>query len=102
MIRWVWPTGRAGAPGQGDVDPVLGEPRFQLAGVKRLATRLDQRLELLARLVGAGADHAPFLGRQLGDPAQDRRQLGLAAEVADPQLLQLRRARSGLDRRRGL
>jgi hypothetical protein len=87
---------------QGDVDPVLGEPRFQLAGTERLATGLDQRLELLASFVGASADRAPFLRRQLGDPAQDRGQLSLAAEVADPQLLQLRAARRGLDRRRSL
>ena len=92
---------RRGA-GQGDVDPVLGQPRLELAGVERRGPRLDQRLELLAGLVGAGADLAPFLGGQLGDAAQDRGQLRLAAEVANPQLLQLGGARRGLDRGRGL
>ncbi len=87
---------------QGHVDPVLGQPGFELAGIERRAARLDQRLQLLARLVGARPDRAPFLGGQVGDAAQDRGQLGLAAEVADPQLLQLGGARRRLDRRRGL
>ena len=89
-------------PGQGDVDPVGDEPGVELGGVEALGARLEQRLELLAGLVGGAADLAPFLRRQLGDPAQDRGQLGFAAEVADPQLLQLGARGGGADRRRGL
>ena len=58
-------------------------PRLELG-----AARLDQRLERLARLVGGLADRAALLRRQLGDAAQQVRQLGLAPEVADAQLLE--------------
>src|SRR5262249_53604428 len=81
---------------------VAGEPRFELGRVERLGPRLDQSFELHAGFVGTGPDRAAFLGRQLGDAAQNRGQLRLAAEVADPQLLQLGAAGRGLDRRRGL
>jgi hypothetical protein len=87
---------------QGDVDPVLGQLRHQLAGVEGLGPRLQQRLELLAGAVGGAADGAAFLRWQLGDPAQDAGQLGFAAEVANPQLLQLGTARGGLDRVAGI
>jgi hypothetical protein len=49
-------------------------------------------------LSSGAADLAPFLRRQLGDPAQDRRQLGFAAEVADPQLLERGAGTGGGDR----
>ena len=88
--------------GQGDVDPVARQPRSSSARVELGGAPLEQLLQRLARPVGAAADLAPFLLGQLGDAAQDRRQLGFAAEVADPQLLQLGGARRGLDRGRGL
>ena len=93
MIRCRWPSRRAGAPGQGDVDPVVGQPRLELARVELGGPRLELRLERLLGLVGALADRPALLLGQLGDPAQDRGQLRFAAEVADPQLLELGGAR---------
>ena len=71
-------------PGQGDVDPVGDELRVELGGVELLAARLEQRLELLAGLVGGAADLAAFLRRQLGDPAQDRRSARLCGRGSGP------------------
>jgi len=56
------------------------------------AAALQQRLELPAGGICGLPNPSPFLGRQIGDAAQNRRQLRLATQVADPQLLQLRRA----------
>jgi hypothetical protein len=89
-------------PRQGDVDAIGREPVLQLAGVELLGARLQQRLQLLARLVGSAANLATLLGGQLGDPPQDRHQLRFAAEVANPQLLQLGAGSGRRDRRRGL
>ena len=75
--------------GQGDVDRVLGQPAAQLTGVELRAAALEQRLELLARLVAGLADRPALVLGQLGDPTEDLRELGLAAQVADPKLLQL-------------
>ncbi len=88
--------------GQGDVDPVGDEPGLQLGSVELLGARREPLLQRLARLVRGGADLAPLLGGQLGDAAQDPRQLRFATEVADPQLLQLGGAGCRLDRRAGL
>src|SRR3954451_9199788 len=77
-----------------DVDAVLGELRVELRCLELLGALLDERLERLARLVGGAADGAALLGRQLGDASEQVRQLGLAAEVADAQLLE-RLARAG-------
>ena len=88
---------------QGDVDRAGGERALQLGSLElRLAG-----LELAPRAPGAprspaDADRPALLGRELRDPAQDRGQLGLAAEVADPQLLERAGVRGGGDRRRGL
>src|SRR3954471_14906045 len=80
--------------GEGDVDAVAGEAGVELAGLELFRAVLDERLEGLARLVGGLADRAALLGRELGDAAQEVRQLGLAAEIADAELLE-RRARGG-------
>ena len=90
-------------PGQGDVDPVAGEPRSRARRRRAASARASSSASSSLRaLLAAAADLAAFLRRQLGDPAQDRRQLGFAAEVADPQLLQLGAVAGGLDRGRGL
>src|SRR6476659_7603855 len=94
-----WMGGRAR---QGDVDPVARQLRFQLSRVELCGAALEQLLESLAHPVGAAANAAAFLRRQLGDATQDHRQLGFAAEVADPQLLQLGAARDGPDSGRRL
>ena len=88
-IRWAWPTGRGGAPGRVTSIRSATSRRSSSLASSRPALRLQQRLQLLASLVGGAADLAPFLCRQFGDTAQDRRQLRFAPEVADPQLLQL-------------
>ena len=69
---------------QRDVDAVLLERALELARRRaRRARRSIALLERLARLVGGLADRAALLRRQLGDAAQQVRQLGLAPEVAD-------------------
>ena len=77
--------------GQRHVDRVGGE-RAARARRPRAPPRrcLELGLERLAGLVGALADRAALGRLELADAAQDRGQLGLAAEVADPQLLELR------------
>ena len=102
VIRCRWPAGRAGAPGRVTSTRSLASLASSSAASSSLGAPLEQLLERLARRFAAAADLAPFLRRQLGDAAQDRRQLGFAAQVADPQLLQLGGAGRGLDRRRGL
>src|SRR3954454_2140401 len=77
-----------------DVDAVLRQLRIELRCLELLGALLDELLERLARLVGGAADGAALLGRELCDAAQEVRQLGLAAEVADAQLLE-RLARAG-------
>ena len=77
--------------GQGDVDrgPRRGCASSSAASSSRGA-RLEQRLERLAGLVGAALPTGPR--SSAGSSAIPRRivgQLGLAAEVADPQLLEL-------------
>ncbi len=91
-----------GRPGQGDVDPILGEAALELGRVEVGGAGLEQRLERLAGAVGAASDRPPLLLGEARDPAQDRGQLGFAAEVADPQLLELGGAPRGLDRGGGL
>ncbi len=96
-------TDRCGrVPGQRDVRAVAREAVAQLGRLEIPGTRGDQRLEPLARLVG-GLPDLPALRRlEVGDPAQEVRQLGLAPEEAHPQLLELGRGDGGADGRFGL
>ena len=79
--------------GQRHVDAVLGQAAVELRASSSAVRRSSSCLERHAHLVGRLADRPALLGRQLADRAQRRGQLGLAAEVADPQLLELGRAR---------
>src|SRR5205823_9972047 len=83
---------------EGDVDRVLGEPRPELARVEFRAPALQQGFQGSADLVPGLADRAALVRRQLSDPPEDLGQLGLAPEVADPELLELVRARGAADR----
>ena len=87
---------------QRHVDPLRGEAVVELGPLVTLAGLLEQRLELGADLVAGLADRPALLGRQLPDAAQDRRQLGLPAEEADPGLLDRSRVARRRDRRAGL
>ena len=77
-------------PGQRHVDAVPGEPlgRSPRRRARRRATRSATRAPggPRCRALPTGA---ALVGRKVGDAAQDRRQLGLAAEVADAELLEL-------------
>ena len=75
--------------GQGDVDRLGGERGVDLRGLELVAARRELGLERLAGGVGGRADRPPLARLELRDPAQDRSQLRLAAEVAHPQLLEL-------------
>jgi hypothetical protein len=72
-----------------DVQAVLDQPAIELRGRQLRRPLLEQPLERLAHLVGLLAHRPALLGRQLADRAQRLGQLRLAAEVANPQLLQL-------------
>jgi hypothetical protein len=80
---------------QGHIDAVLGQARIELGVLECLDAAADQLLERLPHRVGCLADPSALLRRQLADRAQRGGQLRLAAEVADPDVLQL------LHRRRG-
>ena len=91
------PGGRRGRAGERDVDHVGGQPGVELGRLERVRARLDRRLERAPGLVGGAAD-LPALGRvELGDPAQQVRQLGLAPEEAHAHLLELGGARRAGD-----
>ena len=75
---------------QRDVDPVLLQAVAQLGRREMAARCFDQPLELLPDLVCGLTGGGPLLGRQLGDVAQQVRELRLAPEVADPDLLERR------------
>jgi hypothetical protein len=89
-------------PGQRDVDAVLGQAGVELARLELRSALLDELLERLPRLVGGAADGAALFGRELGDASEQVRELGLAAEVADAQLLECRTGGSAGDGRLGL
>ena len=76
--------------GQGDVDGVGREAGVELARVQGGGASLELGLDRLARLIAGLAHGAALVGRQVADAAQELGQLGLAAEVADPDLLQAR------------
>src|SRR4051812_47512643 len=88
--------------GQRDVDAVPREAGVELLGLELGRALLDEGFERLARLVGGTPDRPALLGRELGDASEEVGELGLAAEVADPQLLERgARGRAG-DGRLGL
>ena len=95
VIGWMWPTRTGGVPGS--VTSIASEARRTSSSPASSAARRDveRRLQLLARAVRARADRAALLGGQVGDAAQDRGQLGLAAQVADAKLFE----RGGVGRR---
>src|ERR1700694_5961839 len=72
------------------------------AGGELLRTGADQRLERLPRLVGGLAHLAALGGLELGHAAKHLRQLGLAPEVANAQLLELLARACAEDRLLGL
>jgi hypothetical protein len=88
--------------GQRDVDGVGGQARVELRARELGAARLERGLERPARLVRGAADRGALVRRQLGDAAQQVGQLGLAPQVGDPRLLELRRAGGRRDRGRTL
>src|SRR4029077_13229990 len=85
--------------GQRHVDPVVRELLLQLGASQRRAPLLAQLLQRLACDVRGLADRTALLGRQLRDAAQHVRQLGSAAEVLDPRLLERVGRLGGGDRR---
>jgi hypothetical protein len=88
--------------GQRHVDRVRAQPLVELGRPERADPLLELRLERLLDLVAALADGTPLLRRQVLDRAQHLRQLGFAAEVPHPQLLELGRRPGGRDRLLGL
>jgi hypothetical protein len=92
-------VGDGGRAGERDVGDVGGQAGVELGGLELGGARLDRRLERLARLVGGAAHGAALLGRELGDAAQQVRQLRLAAEVPHADVLELGRPRRLGDRR---
>lgn len=87
---------------QGHVDPVGGQALLELAPLELAAAFVEQSLELSARSVRLLADLRAAFGRQRADRAQELRELGLATQVADAQILQLGEARGGPNRPLGL
>ena len=95
VIGWMWPTRTGGVPGSVTSIASVARRSSSSPDFERRASRLERCLELLARAVGARADGPALLRRQVGDAAQDRGQLGLAAQEADAELLE----RGGVGRR---
>ena len=93
------PTGVTGVPGSVTSTASAGEPGVELRPLELGAAGLDGGLERLAGLVGRPPDRAALLRRELGDAAQQVRQLRLAAEVRDPRVLELGGAGRRGDRR---
>jgi hypothetical protein len=76
-------------PGQGDIDAILGEAGVDLGRVELRGATFQQRLQRLPGLVSSLADRPALIVGQISDPTQDPGQLRLAAQITDPQLLQL-------------
>ena len=93
------PGAIAGEPGSVTSTTSAASLLSSSAASSSARARLDRGLERLARLVGGAADGAALLRRELGDAAQQVRQLGLAAQEAHPHVLELGRARRLGDRR---
>ena len=82
------PDGRERVGRQRDVDAILTSRCSSSLGRERLLARGDSGLEGLASGVGRLADGGALLGRELRHAAQQVGELGLAAEVADPDVLE--------------
>ncbi len=80
---------RGRVAGQRHVDRVALQALVQLGGLQRHGALGQLCLQGRLDLVAALADRAPLLGRQILDRSQHRGQLGLAAQQAHAQLLQL-------------
>jgi hypothetical protein len=72
-----------------DVDAVLDQLAIELLGLELFRLDLDRSLELLAGLVGRLAGGGALLRRKAGHAAQQVGELGFAAEILDPDVLQL-------------
>ena len=94
--------GRRRGAGQRDVDAVVLEALAQLLQLELRAARADRGVRAGAHFVGELSDRAALLRRQVGDPAQQVRQLGLAAQEAHTRVLELLRRARGGDRREGI
>ncbi len=88
VTGWMRPARTGGVPGS--VTSIASPERrgVQLAGLQRPLAGVQRGLQLLAGAVRAGSHRSALLGRQVGDAAQDRGQLGLAAQKPDAQLLE--------------
>lgn len=62
--------------------------RIQRSVGQFLAAPADLLIDLAAHLVGQRADQRPLLGRELAHLLEDRGDLALLTQKADPQLLQ--------------
>src|SRR5581483_6159415 len=74
----------------------------ELGGRQLVVAAGERGLDVGPRLVGGSADGPALERRQLPDAAEDRRQLGATAQVADARLLQRRGIARGSDRRQRL
>ncbi len=92
------PTAIGGAPGRVTSIASDAEPLLQFEVVELGPASIDQALERHPRLVPGLPDRTALLRGELRYPAQDRGQLGLPAEVADPELFQRRAVPSIRDR----
>jgi len=93
---------RGGVAIERDVDAVSFQALIELLRGELAGARVDRSLERLARLVGGLAGRGPLIGRQLGDVPQEVRQLGLAPEVLDADVLERVGVAGGGDRLLGL
>ena len=73
---------------QRDVDAIALEALVELGGRERLGALIDRGFERLARLVGGLAGRGALGGGELGDAAQQVRQLGLPAQVLNADALE--------------
>src|SRR5262249_3842586 len=80
---------RGPAARQREIDTLAAALGGTLGIPRRLETTLEKGLELALGLVGGGADQRPLGGWQRAQRPQQLRQLTLAAEKANADLLQL-------------
>ena len=95
VIRCSRPSGVTGVPGSVTSIASAASRASSSAAASSSSRAATSASTRLARLVGGPADRAALLRRQLGDAAQQVRQLGLAAEVGDARVLELVRGGGG-------